>query len=254
MEEQMNKPPAFQFYADDFVAGTSVLSTEEIGAYILLLCHQWNAGSIPNDDNLIRRIAKVTQAFDLGLLKTKFELIDGVLKNPRMEREREKQRLFREKQAENGAKGGRPKSQAFPKPNPTDNPHKSFPSPSPSPNDTRKGKATFEQVKAFCEEAGLPQSDAEWFFYKCEGNGWTNKGEPIKDWKATIRSWKAGSYMPSQKQSQFSRPATPPAPKPADKVKIGSKWFSEAEPPTREKLGNDYEIYMESFNKWKATL
>jgi uncharacterized protein YdaU (DUF1376 family) len=131
----MNKPPAFQFYADDFLGGTAILSTEEIGAYILLLCHQWNTGSIPDDDNLIRRIAKVTQAFDLGLVKAKFQSVDGVLKNARMEHEREKQRLFREKQAQNGAKGGRPKTQAFPKPNPTPNPNESSPSPSPSPKE-----------------------------------------------------------------------------------------------------------------------
>ena len=205
MEETMNKPPAFQFYADDFVAGTSILTTEEVGAYILLLCHQWNTGSIPNDDNLIRRIAKITQAFDLGLLKTKFELVDGVLKNPRLEREREKQRLFREKQAENGTKGGRPKTQAYPNPNPTANPNESSPSPSPSPNN-KKTRACIEEVESFCKELGLPKSDAEWFFYKCEGSGWNNGGKPIKDWKATIRSWKYAGYLPSQKQSQTAKP------------------------------------------------
>jgi uncharacterized protein YdaU (DUF1376 family) len=36
----MNKPPAFQFYADDFLGGTIDLTTEEVGAYIRLLCFQ----------------------------------------------------------------------------------------------------------------------------------------------------------------------------------------------------------------------
>ena len=66
-----------------------------------------------------------------------------------------------------------------------------------------KARGTLLQVKEFCKEEELPESDAIWFFHKCEGNDWTNGGKPIKDWKATIRSWKAGRYLPSQKpQSQ----------------------------------------------------
>jgi len=113
------KSPAFRFYADDFIGGTQILNTEEIGAYILLLCHQWSTGSIPNDDVLIRRIIKTTQAFDLALVKSKFTLVDGVLKNERLEQERGKQEAFRDKQAINGRLGGRPKnpslSQTYPK-------------------------------------------------------------------------------------------------------------------------------------------
>lgn len=64
-----------------------------------------------------------------------------------------------------------------------------------------KAKATQEEVAEFIAEVGLPSTDAEWFFHKCEGCGWTNGGKPMKDWKATIRSWKAANYMPSQKPS-----------------------------------------------------
>lgn len=63
----------------------------------------------------------------------------------------------------------------------------------------KKGKASYEEVKAFCSELSIPVSDGEWFWNKCEGNGWTNGGKPIRDWRATIRSWKAAGYLPSQK-------------------------------------------------------
>jgi hypothetical protein len=66
----------------------------------------------------------------------------------------------------------------------------------------KNATATREEVDAFMAELSLPPSDAEWFFNKCVANGWTNKGEPIKDWRATIRSWKAVNYLPSQKQQQ----------------------------------------------------
>jgi len=193
------KPPAFQFYADDFVAGTSILSTEEIGAYILLLCHQWNAGSIPNDDKLILRIAKITQPFDLGLLRSKFELVDGCLKNARLERERLKQQAYREKQAENGAKGGRPKTLAFPKPNPTHNPNESFPSPSPSPRESESAPApadahlpTWDEVKTFAEMSAIKPESAKSFYDHHEGHQlWLNQHGKLINWKHKLTTWAA---------------------------------------------------------------
>jgi hypothetical protein len=62
-----------------------------------------------------------------------------------------------------------------------------------------KSRATLEEVTAYCLDAGLPQSDAVWFWNKCEGNGWVNGGKPIKSWRNTIASWKAAGYMASQK-------------------------------------------------------
>lgn len=63
----------------------------------------------------------------------------------------------------------------------------------------KRSKATVNEVMEFCVSEKLPSSDADWFFHKCEGNGWINGGKPIKDWKATIRSWRAAGYLPSQK-------------------------------------------------------
>lgn len=57
-----------------------------------------------------------------------------------------------------------------------------------------------QRVREFCKSEGISNSDADWFYYKGEGNGWTNGGKPILDWKATLRSWKRAGYLPSQKQ------------------------------------------------------
>jgi len=67
-----------------------------------------------------------------------------------------------------------------------------------------KSRGSIEEITDFCAKSGLPESDAEYFFNKCEGNGWLNGKHPIKDWRATIRSWKAAGYMPSQKQPAVS--------------------------------------------------
>ena len=69
-----------------------------------------------------------------------------------------------------------------------------------------KSKGDVEQLKAFAEEIGLPKSDGEACFDKWEGNGWKNSGKPILDWRATMRSWKANSYMPSQKNGSGRDP------------------------------------------------
>jgi hypothetical protein len=69
-----------------------------------------------------------------------------------------------------------------------------------------KSRGTLEEMKSFACELGLPETDGEAMFYKWEGNGWKNGAASVKDWKATLRSWKAAGYLPSQKA-----PTTAPA-------------------------------------------
>jgi hypothetical protein len=62
-----------------------------------------------------------------------------------------------------------------------------------------KEKPSIDEVRTFCKEIELPETDGDATFWKWEGNGWTNGNKPIKDWKATIRSWKSAGHLPSQK-------------------------------------------------------
>lgn len=55
------------------------------------------------------------------------------------------------------------------------------------------------ELSAYCISIGLPESDGHWLFDKWQGNGWKNGAASIKDWKSTVRSWKAAGYMASQK-------------------------------------------------------
>ncbi|MDB6137714.1 MAG: hypothetical protein JWO94_786 [Verrucomicrobiaceae bacterium] len=111
----MKTAPSFQFYPSDFLGGTVHLSAEEVGALIRLLCHQWHQGSIPGDPRKIERIAGVKHA-KLAEVLVKFRpRPDGSLVNRRMEDTRKKIEGFRQKQSENGRKGGRP---VKPRPNP----------------------------------------------------------------------------------------------------------------------------------------
>ena len=99
----MSKDPAFPFYAQDFLTGVMHLTMEERGMYITLLSYQWAHDKIPK-----KRLGLI-----LGYgwdnisdeLKCKFQVNGEFIQNERLEIEREKRRLFKIKQRENGRKG-----------------------------------------------------------------------------------------------------------------------------------------------------
>ena len=94
------KPPAFQFYPDDFIGGTVGLTTVQVGAYIRLLCYQWGSGKIPTQKDAVNRIAGCLVSRDV---LSKFP--KG--RNKRLELERKKQAEYREKQRQSGLASGR---------------------------------------------------------------------------------------------------------------------------------------------------
>ena len=51
----------FPFYPKDFLADERVklMDHAQVGAYIILLCHQWNEGSIPADRHELSRLLRV---------------------------------------------------------------------------------------------------------------------------------------------------------------------------------------------------
>lgn len=122
------KAPAFQFYADDFIGGTVVLTAEDVGAYMRLLCYQWGNGAIPSRKELVDRIAGCVVGVDV---MSKFT--DG--KNPRMELEREKQAEYRLQQSAKGKASAQARlNRGSTVVQPSGEPKGNSPSPSPSPS------------------------------------------------------------------------------------------------------------------------
>ena len=98
------KPPAFQFYADDFIGGTITMNHQERGLYILLLCLQWTQGKITGDD--IAHLSADMPQHSVFKVRGKFlESEDGGLRNERLEQERAKQVAFRAKKEIAGKAG-----------------------------------------------------------------------------------------------------------------------------------------------------
>jgi uncharacterized protein YdaU (DUF1376 family) len=142
------KPPAFQFYPDDFLAGTFHMSQKDVGAYIRLLCVQWNNGAIPCEPEKISRLAGGKVSSEVVAKFTKSE--DGLLRNSRLEKERAKQEQYRGLQRDKGIKSAQARAAAVeqrlnhgsvpvgtdsqPAPELRLEPEGNSPSPSPSPS------------------------------------------------------------------------------------------------------------------------
>jgi len=91
-----NHPPAFQFYAGDWLADAKVqaMSLEAEGIYIRLLCYCWREGSIPSDRQAIARLCKGYDGPAIDEVLTHFikdKNNSGRLINKRLNLERKKQ-------------------------------------------------------------------------------------------------------------------------------------------------------------------
>jgi len=144
-DKKTRKAPAFQFYADDFLAGTITMTNEEKGAYITLLCIQWSRESLTESD--FTRVCIGMPPHSQRICQSKFQIdAEGNFRNPRMETEREKQDQYRQKQTDNAKKRWVGNATAYPTALPVDMPNVCSPSPSPSPNkkDTAAPKSPWE--------------------------------------------------------------------------------------------------------------
>lgn len=203
------KSPAFQWYPGDYLASQRVqlMSLEEEGAYIRLLCFCWVHGSIPSDpDRCARLIGKGGSTTLATTVLSMFQpdpLDSSKMIHDRLENERRKQSDWREKSSAGGKKSAamREASRVVqPNGNTSVSPLLSPVSRELSP----KARGSLEELRAFCLTLSLQESDGDWLFDKWNGNEWTNDGKKIKDWKATVRAWKAINIIASQK-SQSGR-------------------------------------------------
>lgn len=110
----MSERPFMQLYVSDFVGDTLDLSTEGIGAYMLLLMAMWNAGgSLPDDDTKLARITRLTvkkwRAIAADLL-TFFERDNGRITHQRLSKELQKSESKSNSRASAGSIGGKAKA------------------------------------------------------------------------------------------------------------------------------------------------
>ena len=198
------RAPAFQFYADDFLAGTMTMTNEERGAYISLLCLQWSKGFVTELD--IQRICLGMPTHCQGICQSKFQHgDDGHYRNQRLEVERSKQKERSQKQSYIANLRWNKDAKAMPTHYQEDAeayaksvPEVCSPSPSPSPiikiqadkpPRVRFQKPTVEELTAEAIKIGLPVTEVDKFFNYYESIGWKVGKNSMKSWPATMKGW-----------------------------------------------------------------
>lgn len=216
-DKKTRKAPAFQFYADDFLAGTADMSAEEVGGYIRLLCHQWSKGGIPSDEERSARIAGLIGSPSIRYVLAKFTLCDGdTLKNARLEQIRQEQAEYKLQQSSAGKNGAQKrwdkvKNNGNPNGEPIATPmatpmadgwqNDSSPSPTPTPNNKEESIApksqrsrftipSVQEVESECVKIELPVLEAQKFVNYYESKGWVVGKSKMKSWKNALIGWK----------------------------------------------------------------
>lgn len=130
-------------YIGDYLADTMRLTTEQHGAYLLLLMEYWRCGSLPDDDDELSAITKLppeSWSRQRGKIARFFVIENGFWIQKRAEEEMaaaEKRRIAASK---NGKKGGRPRGQSKAKQKPKET--HSFPE--NNPEETHSFNSAFE--------------------------------------------------------------------------------------------------------------
>mgnify|MGYP003440052528 FL=1 len=158
----MSSAPAMPIFPDAYLADTTHLTTLEHGVYFLLLMAMWRRGGfVPNDDKDLARIVGLELSAWRKMKKrlTQFLTIEGdTITQKRLQKEWQYVTEKRNKNAANGTRGGRPKSNinnrlekanGYENENPNESPH----NPEPIP---------IEKANAFSGRAGARKKPRGW--------------------------------------------------------------------------------------------
>lgn len=210
-----NKPPAFQFYPQDYLSSSRVaeMTLEEEGAYIRLLCYCWTTGSIPADPERCAKLAgkgctveiatNVQRAFNESPTDPERLLHD------RLEKERENQKYRRQMASLAGKKSGESRAKISKKPAKSQESNgrltdvqrngNTSSSSSDEDGDTLKKPnrrifqvPTYDEVEIYIEEHA-PGVNPEVFYRFYESKGWMVGKNKMKNWRAAVGTWKANA-------------------------------------------------------------
>jgi hypothetical protein len=182
----MSKDPAFLFYSSDFLTGTLLMSMEQKGKFITLLCIQHQKGHLSEKDML-----HICGSYDEDVF-TKFQKDEqGKFYNIRLEEEVDKRKAYSESRRNN-----RKKKEDM------NNTSLSYVEHMENENENenliekkkvaRFQKPTIEQLKEYMTEQGMNDIAENWLNHY-EANGWMVGKNKMKDWKASVRTWKTNN-------------------------------------------------------------
>jgi uncharacterized protein YdaU (DUF1376 family) len=194
-------------YIGDYLADTSRLTTEQHGAYLLLIMDYWRNGAPPDDDDVLQNITRFSKFLwkkNRVILEKYFQVQEGVWRHSRIDKEMAEALSSKAKAVEKATKAATARWEKSDAPSMTQAVLEQCPSPSPSPTPL-KTKAKAEEARAtrlpadwapsesdvaFCRDERpdlLPSNVANQFrdYWVAQPGA---KGRKM-DWPATWRNW-----------------------------------------------------------------
>ncbi|KFI30973.1 hypothetical protein CG51_05955 [Haematobacter missouriensis] len=217
----MSQNPFMQLYVGDYLADTLDLTTEQHGAYLLLLMTMWrHDAKLPNDHSKLARIARVSaRRWHMVWVEIQhFFYVDGdCIRNSRLDREHQKATSISEKRSASGAAGGRAKAlkdKDGAVANATDLPQHSQKSEPDISNSEAKASGFADPAKALWDAGvdvltayGIPSKQARTVIGK-----WRKDQHPDAEILSAILDFgKAGAVDPIPWITARLRPKEPPA-------------------------------------------
>jgi len=186
------KNPWVAWYPGEYIGKTRRLSMAQHGAYMLLLWEYYiNGPLLANATDLLNVCCAKTEADQVDMayvLERFFVLRDGFYYNERADEEIARRESIREKRKLVGQKGGLAKATVLLE-------QKARQSQSQSQEKILKAYVhpTLSEVSQYCAERNNNVDSAKWFDYY-SSNGWRVGRNPMRDWKAAVRTWEKNSY------------------------------------------------------------
>lgn len=179
----MSKDPAFLFYSSDFLTGTLLMSMEQKGKFITLLCIQHQKGHLSEKDML-----HICGSYDEDVF-TKFQKDEqGKFYNIRLEEEVDKRKAYSESRRNNRKKKEdmNDTSLSYVEHMENENENEDL---IEKKKVVRFQKPTIEELRDYMNSIDMVDVSNKFYdFY--ESKGWMIGKNKMKDWKSAVRTWK----------------------------------------------------------------
>ena len=199
----------YKHYLGDYGRKTAHLSLIQEGAYRRMLDHYYGTMKpLPQDSASLCRISRAFSKDEqeaVQFIAEQFFSIgrDGLLHNKRADEEISKWTAQAEVNRITGRLGGRPKTESVSESGTEQEPSPEARSQKPDTidqNQKKRGASRFsppalDEVKAYCADR-KNQVNPETFVDFYAAKGWKVGNQPMKDWKAAVRTW--------EKREQFT--------------------------------------------------
>jgi uncharacterized protein YdaU (DUF1376 family) len=168
------KDPAFLFYSSDFLTGTMLMTMEQKGKYITLLCLQHQKAHLTEKDML-----NICSAYDEDIWNKFQKDEQGMFYNSRLRSEIERRKAYSESRRQNRTKKNISSTYVQHMENENENEIVDR-----KKRGTGEKKPSIEDVKDFFREKGYSQDTAVKAFEYYSINQWKDgNGKPVKNWK-----------------------------------------------------------------------